>query len=753
MMHKPRSEALAESDPAARGLTIQSGAPLRDGYHYGEMGGRLFEGPSVDLRKFLRILNRRKWLIVAVAVCMGSLALLRALLQEPLYASTVRLQLNRGISSLGKNGGFQLIEFDDSWFDTEVELLQSRDLAERVASLTRFRADETPSARGAAESGGGASDQERAADMILGGIAVKALKPTHLVDITYTDRDPVRAQRIARAYGEASLAVNRDRRLEANADAKAMLEDQIRELKHRLEDADKAVLAFAEQRRIVSTTDKVSVAESNLSAASTALSGLVAERIRNGELWRQVEDESKDLPQILANKAVEELRSQRRQLLAEYQEKSETFRADYPTMAQLRNKIQEIDRQLVSEVKTVRASLKAAYEASLHQENEMRQRVEKLRGEMLELQRHGIEYNILKHDADATRSLYDSLLERYKELDINGGGANRVFVVGKARLPHAPMRPDRLKWFLVGLALGLGVGVALALAMEHTDDRVHLPLDAEQASGLPLLGIIPRPGRKQTFESAAENAASAVSDAFRSVCLLLRFSTEYGVPKTLMVTSANPAEGKSSTSLGIARAFSAMGLKVLVVDADLRKPSLHAKTGLDNSVGLTTYLTRNCAAKEAIRHSERDNLFIMTSGPTPPNPVELLNGARFASLLSGSGEVFDLVLIDAPPVIGPAETLLLSNAVTATVLIIAAGETRIGQVHNAVKLLQQARGTALGAVLTKFDDAPGYGYSYGYGYGYGYQDADGAGEAGDRLDSPPGGPGEPDKPAPHLEYS
>jgi capsular exopolysaccharide synthesis family protein len=726
------SKSSAESDAVARAVTVQSDARFPQGYPYREIGGGPEKDIFLDLRNVLRVLNKRKWLIATIAASFGALGLLRALLQEPLYASTVRLQISRSATSYFKSGELPLFDINDSWFNTEVELLNSGDLAERVASLAHFGRNQGPDAN--------------FTDVILGGRTIKAVKATHLVDITYTDRNPARAQRVARAYGEAYVALNQDKRLKFHADAKLLLEDQLNQLKQRLENADKAVLAFAEKERIIGTTDKASITESNLLAANGALSGLVTERVRNEELLRQVQDVSRDLPQILANKAIEDLRSQRRQLSAEYREKSESFGAAYPTMVQLRSKLKEIDHQLDSEVRTIKSSLKAAFEASQNQENEMKQRVEQLRGEMLELQRRSIQYNILKHDAEATRSLYDSLLGRYKEVDVSGDGMSSIFIVSQARLPRAPILPDRFKSFLSSLALGLGIGVAIAWVIERLDDRVYVPVDAEQASGLTLLGVIPKPKRKQTFAAANEDLASPVSDAFRSACLLLQFSTEYGVPKTLMITSANPAEGKSSTSLGIAREFAAMGLKVLVIDADLRNPSLHIKADLDNNVGLTTYLTRNCKMGDAIQSFKCGNHFIMTSGPTPPNPVELVSGPRFAFLLSESGKVFDLILIDSPPVMGVPETLLLSNAVTTTVLIIAAGETRISQVRTAVKLLRQARGIALGMILTKFDYESGHGYEYGYGYGYEYrnQEAYRYGDCadnvvGDRLEDLPGG--------------
>ena len=271
-------------------------------------------------------------------------------------------------------------------------------------------------------------------------------------------------------------------------------------------------------------------------------------------------------------------------------------------MVQISNKIKEIDHQIGVEVKAIKSSLKAAFDASSSQETEMKQRIDKLRGELLDLQRRSIQYNILKREVDSTRSLYESLLQRYKEVDVASGvGTNRVFIIDRAELPTAPSWPNKLLTFLAALALGFGVSGAAAFLLEQFDDLIYSPGDAEAASGLALIGVIPRfDEEKQTLEAELSNPRSAVSEAFRSTCTSLQFSTETGVPKALMITSATPTEGKTSTAVGIGRQFAATGLKVLIVDADLRKPSLHLKIGVDNSVGLSTYLTHNCTVQEAI---------------------------------------------------------------------------------------------------------------------------------------------------------
>ena len=310
---------------------------------------------------------------------------------------------------------------------------------------------------------------------------------------SYSDPSPQRAQRIANAYADAFLASNLDKRFQANASAKTFLEDKIKQLKLRLEDSEKRQLAFAQEQQIVDVSDKASIAENNLAAANAALGTLISERTKNEQLWRQTEAaDAINLPQLLSNGVIEGLRSKRKELDIEYQQKSQIFKPAYPAMVQIKNQIDEIDRQLAAEIQTIKDSLKAAYESSLAQEEEMKKRVETLKQEVLDLQKRSIQYNILKREVDTNRELYTSLLQRYKEVDVASGvGANNVFVVDRALLPGSPSSPQLFRALLLALILGLAAGFGLAYVLERLDDKIRSVEQLELISSLPTLGVIP----------------------------------------------------------------------------------------------------------------------------------------------------------------------------------------------------------------------------------------------------------------------
>jgi capsular exopolysaccharide synthesis family protein len=579
-----------------------------------------------------------------------------------------------------------------------------------------------------------------AAGIVMARRAVQPVAGSRLVDLSYSDPSPARAQRITAAFAEAFISSNLDKRFEANAYAKTFLEDQLKQLKLRLEQSERQALEFAEREQIVVVTEKSTIAENNLAAANVALGTLVADRIKNQELWSQVEAaQGINLPQLLTNSVIDGLRGRRNALATEYQEKLETFKPGYPAMVQIKNKIAELDRQLTAEVLTIKASFKAAYESSLNQEAEMRKRIDTLKEEALDLQKRSIQYNILKREADTNRSLYDGLLQRYKEVDVAGGvGANNVFVVDKAEMPGAPSSPMLSQALLLSFALGLGAGVAAALVLERFDDTVKSADEIGRVTGLATIGIIPKIAGNTSVEEELADPRSGLSEAYRSLCTALQFSSESGLPKTLVVTSAGPSEGKSITSLAIARHFATMGLKVLLIDADLRNPSLHAKLGLDSSVGLSNVLTGASTPPETFQATPIDNLAFMASGPLPPNAADLLASSRLLSLLSVGLEVFDFIVLDGPPVMGLADAPLLSSVAAGTVLVVGAGQARRGYVQGALRRLEMARAPVVGAVLTKYDyRLAGHAYGYGYGYDYSYSSDAGHGRAVHGTDAQP----------------
>jgi capsular exopolysaccharide synthesis family protein len=745
---------LVPASPPASQLQRQ---PYGPNGGYGIPSNDQGSGLSIDFSEYIRTIIKRKWLILSIMGSAVALGAVSTMMATPLYTAAVRLQIDRSVGKVVEGGNITPMESagsDTEFLRTQYELLQSRALAARVASAQRLGADQdfmksrsfslfsTLRAMMTRPVAPNASDMERAATaLLMTNRAVKPISGSRLVDVTYADPNPARAQIVAMSFADAFIASNLDKRFEANTYAKTFLEDQIKQLKIRLEASETALLDFAQREQIVVVNEKASITENNLSGANAALGTVISERIKNEQLWKQVEaSKTMDLPQLLSNGVIDGLRTRRNALVTEYQEKLETFKPGYPAMVQINNKIREIDRQLASEVATVKASFKASYESALSQENEMKARIEGLRAELLDLQKRSIEYNILKREVDTNRGLYNGLLQRFKEVDIASGvGTNNVFIVDRAEVPRSPSSPQPLRAFLLSLVIGLSAGLGAAFLIERFDDTVRSPDELERSAGITTLGVIPKIHGGAAIDDELADPRSAVAEAYRSLCTALQFSTESGLPRTLVITSAGPAEGKSSSAVAISRHFATMGLKVLIIDADLRNPSLHKKMSLANEIGLSNYLTGVCTPPETFQATNNPNLAFMASGPLPPNAADLLGSSRLASLFTVGLEVFDLIVIDAPPVMGLADVPLLATVASATVFIVGSGQARKGHVRHAIRRLQQSRVPVIGAVLTKFDTKlDGYGYGYGYNYNYSY-----GATADNRLANDPGSAEQP----------
>ncbi len=698
---------------------------------------------AFELREYFNVLRRH---LLAIGIVTGVFLLLGMFLSLtaiPKYTSSLTLQIDRTVSKVVEGGNVSPLESGDAEFlKTQYEILQSRSVAERAVSLLKLNENKQFSdgigffekilgyfGTNSTSETEQAARERKSVELVLENRSVKPVFGSRLVDLSFTDKDPVLAQKIANTLAESFIAANLDKRFEANSYAKTFLDDQLKQLKLRLQDSERVLIDFGEKEQIIATTEKASIAENNLSAANVALGKLIAERIKDEQLFLQADkSDVTEIQQVLQNKVIEELRTTRNKFLTEYQEKLQLFKPSYPEMIQIENKIKEIDRRIVAEARKIRSALRASYESSVSQEKEMGIQIEKLKIEVLDLQKRSVRYNILKREVETNRSLYESLLQRYKEVDIAGGvGANNIFVVDRAQLPRRPSSPKI--WLNMGIALVLGllIGILSAFAIEWMDDTISSEEDIQKLGGLITLGIIPKIENDRQLDDELSSLHSPLSEAYRTLCTSLSFATESGLPKSLFITSGGPSEGKSTTSIAIARHFAATGLKVLLVDGDLRKASLHTKLGLGNTLGLSNYLIGSCSPPAAFQDTGVANLTFLSSGPLPPNAADLLSSSRLSSLISVGSTVFDLIVIDGAPVMGLADAVLVSSVTAASVFVVASGRARKPAMKDALRRLRFGRSNLIGGILTMHDlKKSGSGYGYGYGYGYGQEEREGA---------------------------
>lgn len=367
-------------------------------------------------------------------------------------------------------------------------------------------------------------------------------------------------------------------------------------------------------------------------------------------------------------------------------------------------------------------SLQETYQAAQGREDTLAAKVNQLKASVLDLKDRSIKYNFLQREVDTNRTLYDGLLQRYKEVGVTGGvAANNVSVVDRAEAPLKPSRPKPVLNLALALIGGLGLGVLAAFGAEALDQAVRNPGDIESKLGIPLLGAVPLLTKGVTPEEAMQDSRSTFWEAYYSIRTALQFSSTSGVPRSMVVVSARPGEGKTTTSIALSTSLARLGAKVLLVDADLRKPSLHTRFGVEAGRGLSNVLTGGASVHEVLQPTDNPSLSIITSGPLPPTPAELLADVRLRAFIAEAETLFDVVILDGPPIMGFADAPMIASAVSGTIVVVESGRTGRAQIRSGLRRLRMGHAKILGAVLAKYDvRAAAYGYGYGYGSAYGY---------------------------------
>lgn len=730
-----------------------------------------FVDDSFALTDLLRIILKHKWTLLLLILLGAGIAAIATLLRTPIYRASVVIQIDRAaarIVSFKTDTEAQEGYYDErSALATQYELLRSRSLAERVidelhldqskspsidlvgglesetpdadvpvaaasdiGALERFRAQLTSGFHKLTKpsvTSGEVLGRERVISTFLRAMTVEPVKNSRLVKLHVDNTDADLAARIANATALAYVAMGLERRFDASSYAKSFLEDQIKQTKAKLEESERKLNDYAKSKEILTLDEKTNVINQTYTDYAIALSKAEQDRIKAEAINEALKRNPEAVSQVLENKTVAVYKEQKTKLEAEYQQNLKVFKPEFPKMLQIRAQIAEIDDKIKQETAAVATSVQAQYDSALRQETLIRDKLNQTRKQVLVTQDHSIDLNLLKREVDTNRQLYDSLLQRLKEVGVAGGvGTNNVSIVDQAQAPLFPFKPNLPTNVAVGLAAGLFLGLCLVFLLEYLDDSIKFPDEVERVLGLPLLGIIPlvKGGRKETSDSIAQDVfsdpRSGVAEAYRSVRTALQFSTSEGAPRRLVVTSSTKNEGKSTTALSLAISFAQMGRRVLIVDADMRNPSLHKLLGVRNDAGLSNLLSSDGQGETLISPTVVPHLSVMTAGPIPPNPVDLLMGPKLMSLLEKADLVgIDYVIIDAPPLLGLADAIVLGNQIQHILFVVQASQTKKAQIKDALKRLRIAGLLPRGVVLTKTTQQNSLYYSYESYYGYG----------------------------------
>jgi polysaccharide biosynthesis transport protein len=713
-LHDPARNTPIVAQPHNRALTLRDDRQTNP------------DDDIVTLREVLGVLVRQRWLIVGLFFLVMAIGLAILFSRTPMYRAGATLEFQRTEMQIIQGSEVQPATVADAEFmNTQFALLRSRGLAERVAEVLDLPSDP----RYVGQKASRAERLALATRRVERNLMVDSVDRSRVVRVAFRSPYPGESARIANAVAEHFIQMTLERRFNTTVYARNFLEERLQTTKTSLEDAERRLVAYSGQKEIIDLSSVggsevgSSLDASALMALNTSLTTAQDDRIKAEQKFNEARSNPASRA-ALENDAIRKLRGDRAAFVGQRDELRNRYKDDYPEMVQLTSRIASIDKEIEGEIQRVLGSLENDYRAALAREDALKARVEELKGRVQDLRNRSIDYNILAREVDTLRAQYNALLTRYKEVSISSGiGASQVAIVDRAVTPRTPFEPNIPFGLGLILATSAALSLGIALARDFIDDTIKSPQDMKEKLRLAVIGVVPKLKTSQTFLDLLTQKRSAVAEAFTSARTALQFTTPAGIPRTMLITGVRPGEGKTSTTTGFGAIIAAGGKKVLIIDADLRRPSF--VVGKDASVGLSGLLTGKGDLAANIVKGELDNLYLLPSGVIPPNPAELLTSAQMAELLSEASTMFDMVIVDSPPVLDFADAPALSSICEATLLVMQAGAVRRPVAQRTIDRLIDAQANLIGGFLTKFDASRvGYGYydsyTYKYGYKYGY---------------------------------
>ncbi|MFM9977260.1 MAG: GumC family protein [Sphingomonadaceae bacterium] len=696
------------------------------------------------IRKWIAIIQRRRWYILGVITAALLTAVVVTLLMTRQYTASTTLEIARDDAKIVNIQGVepQVGSLDQEFYQTQYGLLKARSLAEAVVVSLKLHEDrrfldmmdiETANTLFASTPGGTLPARSRADRLsqsikaLLDRVAIAPVRASRLVTISFESPDPDLSARIANTWADQFIERNLARRFDATSYARKFLEERLADVRNRLEVSERQLVTYAAANRLITVgspsgdagqrTQERSVVEDTLVALNEQLATARGMRIAAESRAAQGGGASTE---SLSNNAINVIRQRRAEVAGEYARLKAQFEPEYPPLAALAAQLGQLDASIASEERRVRTAVQGQFQQAVTQERALAERVRTLEDTTLDQRRRSIQFNIYQREVDTNRELYNGLLQRFKEIGIAGGvGTNNIAVVDRAISPTKPSAPRPLLNIVLALLAGTALGFALAFLLEQIDEAVTDASTIEQTLKIPVLGTIPRIANEDPLAELADRK-SPVSEAYLSMETALKFSTPEGMPRSILITSTQPGEGKSTTSVALSTTLARLGRRVLLVDADMRSPSLHGIFGVTNTQGFSTVLSGNGDLKALILDTDQDGLWLLPAGPNPPNAAELLSSIHLAEAVAAALALFDVVIFDAPPVMALADAPLAASRIAGTIVVIEANSTRLRPAGLMLQRLRAANANIVGAVLTKFDAKRSSQYGYGYDYGYGY---------------------------------
>jgi len=743
----------------------------------------LEEEEGIDLLEYWRIIVKRKWAIFCFVSAFILLCGIYTFTAVPKYKAVTTLLVEEKTSkilSIEDEFGYRRDITDLRFFKTQLKLLKSKSLAERVARRLNLLARPEFSSH--------TSSKKRIISAVKNVLSFKWLFPksesmsskpginysnpyfevtetlrndlkvfpvreTKLVEVSYISPSPVLAAEIINTLAEEFINFSIEKRYDATQQASDFLSEQIANLREDLAAKEKELQRYGKEKELFFLTDTENTAINKFADLIDAFTKAQIDRINAEAAYRELKELNVNaLPHFVNNAMIQNLKTEYTRMKNEYEEKSKTFKSNYPGMIELKAKLDSMREELKTEIKKAVDAAESEYRSARKKELSLNRLLEEEKTNVALMNSNAILYNSLKIEVENKRKQFNSLVERLNETEVSArlGGlkTSNISIIDKAEPPKYPISPNKSRNFILAFLIGIFGGVGLCFLLEYLDKTVKGPEDVEKLVGLPSLGVIPYfhpEGKKRKrssyyykykYSRGEENPESEdslsekqnvelvnyihpkflISENYRTVRTSILLSRSEGPPKSIVFTSALPQEGKSATVVNMAVAFSQLKKNILVVDADLRKPRLHHIFKIKNIGGLSGYLTGKVSIMEAIQKTSVENIWLLPSGPIPPNPVELIDSEKMKELMKEVDKIFDVVLIDSPPVLAVVDPIIICSFADSVVFIIQAGKTTYKPFFRAIKELQRTKIKIVGVIFNEVKAKDDRYYSEYYPY-------------------------------------
>ncbi len=711
---------------------------------YGAGYGQAVGGDEVHLLDYVRVLHKRRWTaITAFLIVFGSVTVF-TFTATPIFSARVQILI--------ENENPNVVKFEEvyeqnkalDYYQTQYRLLQSRALARRtltaenlwehplfagtgsssgltlnpiawagtaVQFVTGLFADSKPVETAAPEASESAT-QSRILDTFLRGLTVTPVRNSRLVDASFRSSDPAMSSRVANALAKQYIEQHLEFKFLATREATDFLNARTAEQRKALEQSEQALQKYREKTGAVALEDRQNIVVQRLSDLNAAVTRARTERIEKESVYNQIRTIQNErtavdtFPAILNNTFIQQLKGQLNEQQRLKAQLADKLGARHPDMVKVQSAIETTETRINAEVGKVVQALRNDYLAAQANERSLQASLDQQRGEAQDLNRASIQYGVLQRDATSNQTMFSGLLERSRETGISGElKTSNIRIVDQAETPRSPSSPNKRNNLSLALFGAAFLGIGLAFFFEYLDSRIKQPEEIKTQLGLPFLGMVALFNPKETTGPPliGNGMPHEFSEAFRGIRTNVLFSSADAGSKSIVVTSTGPGEGKSVVSANLAMSLALAGQRVLLIDADMRRPKVHELFGVAQEPGLSNVMVGDAKASETVKRTLTPNLWLMTSGKHPPNPAELLGSKRFKDFIASLGEHFDWVIIDTPPVMAVTDASVIAHSATGVVFVVGAEMTNKGAAKAALEQLDSAKAKYVGGILNRVD--------------------------------------------------